>query len=260
MSILDEICARKKDHVAKQKILISLDVLKTQIKDAPEPKGFIDALKTANTPAIIAEVKKASPSKGVIRPDFDPVQIAKIYEENGATCISVLTDEPYFHGKDKYLNEIKMAVSLPLLRKDFIIDPYQIYESRALGADCILLIMSALSDKLATELYSLANELDMDVLVEVHNKDELKRALSFSPKMIGVNNRNLKTLEVNLQTSYDLAKNMPNNILKISESGISNKNTINKLTSAGYHGFLIGESLMRQNNIAMAIAKLSENN
>ncbi len=260
MSVLDEICERKKEHVTAQKAAIPLEALKAQIKAAPAPKGFIKALQSSSAPAIIAEVKKASPSKGIIREDFDPVQIAGIYEENGAACISVLTDEPYFQGHDEYLRDIRGAASLPLLRKDFMIDPYQIHESRALGADCILLIMAALSDELATELYSLAAELGMDVLVEVHDAEELERALALSPAMIGVNNRNLKTLEVDINTSHELAKYMPNHILKVAESGISGRDTIDNLIKAGYQAFLIGESLMRQANIGAALTGLLENN
>ncbi len=256
MSVLDEINARKSEHVQAQKSLISLDKLKDIIKESPAPRGFFSALKNAPTPAVIAEVKKASPSKGVIREDFDPVDIARIYEQSGATCLSVLTDEPYFQGCDDYLKQIRKTATLPLLRKDFMIDPYQIYESRALGADCILLIMAALSDEKAKTLYDLSCDLDMDVLVEVHNKEELERALLLNPQIIGVNNRNLKTLEVNLQTSHDLSDFIPQNTLKISESGINSPETIKELQNSGYNTFLIGESLMRQPCISTALQKL----
>ncbi len=258
MSVLDRICAKKAEHVAAQKSKISLNELKSRIKDQEPPRGFINALKQGETPAIIAEIKKASPSKGLIRSDFDPAQIARTYEDNGAVCISVLTDEPYFQGCDSYFSTVKKAASLPLLRKDFMIDSYQIYESRALGADCILIIMAALSDSKALELYNIACELGMDVLVEIHNAQELKRAAILSPAMIGVNNRNLKTLDVDIQTSFDLLSHISKNVFKIAESGITKADTISKLSSAGYQGFLVGESLMRHNNIGKALKNLRQ--
>ncbi|MCB1651380.1 MAG: indole-3-glycerol phosphate synthase TrpC [Alphaproteobacteria bacterium] len=256
MSVLDEICVRKAEHVAAQKNAVSLDELKAQIKDAEAPRGFIQALRAMDGPSLIAEVKKASPSKGLIRADFDPAVIAKTYEDNGAACISVLTDEPYFQGCDAYLRQVKDVVSLPVLRKDFMLDPYQIYESRALGADCILLIMAALSDDMADELYGLAVDLGMDVLVEVHNAKELERALRLNPAMVGVNNRNLKTLSVDVQTSFDLLPQMPPDVLKVAESGLSNYETVYALEMAGYTAFLVGESLMRQDDIGAAVRGL----
>lgn len=256
MSVLEEICTKKRAHVQAQKERTSLDDLKAQITSAPVPKGFINALKNHERTAIIAEVKKASPSKGIIRQEFNPVKIAQDYEIAGAACLSVLTDEPYFQGKDEYFRDIRAAVNLPMLRKDFIVDPYQIYESRALGADCILLIMAALSDRLATELYTLSASLGMDVLVEVHNEEELLRALTLNPEMVGVNNRNLKTLDVSVQTSHDLATKMPVSVVKIAESGIDSRQTIENLQNSGYQGFLIGESLMRQSDIKAALSTL----
>lgn len=259
MNTLDRICADKRVHVEAQKQRISLDELKLQIEKAPSPKGFIRQIldfKSNVKTALITEVKKASPSKGVIRVDFDPVAIAKTYEASGAACLSVLTDEPYFQGTDEYFTAIRKEVSLPMLRKDFMIDPYQIYESRALSADCILIIMAALSDEMAHELYDLSRSLGMDVLVEVHDHDELRRAINMNPQMIGVNNRNLKTLDVDLQNGLSMAKDIPDSVVKIGESGIYSRDDLSLFQDAGFDGFLIGESLMREDNIASAVEKL----
>lgn len=256
MSVLEEICKRKAEHVAAKRTENPQVLLESLIAKAEKPRGFIKALKNHKAPAIIAEIKKASPSQGVIREDFDPATIAKIYELNGAACISVLTDEPYFHGHDDYLAEVKKASTLPVLRKDFMIDPYQIYESRALGADCILLIMAALSDEQASEMHDMALDLGMDVLVEAHDEPELLRALQFNPAMIGINNRNLKTLHVDIQTSHQLGALIPAGTLKVAESGISDAATIQKLQADGFDAFLIGESLIRQQDIGAALQKL----
>ncbi len=255
MSVLQDICDRKRRHILQKQSGTSLEDLKSISANTPPPCGFIRAL-SAKSRAIIAEIKKASPSKGVIRTDFDAPSIAKTYEDNGAACLSVLTDEPYFQGHDDYLRAIRNTVSLPLLRKDFMLDPYQIYESRALGADCILLIMAALETSQAQELYSLSQELGMDVLVEIHDAEELEEALKLKPSMIGINNRNLKTLEVDIQTSFDLSSKIPSPVLKIAESGISDRETLLSLQSAGFDGFLIGESLMREEDIGDALQKL----
>lgn len=256
MNKLDEICARKKDHVRAKKEHTSVDDLRYTIGDLPPPRGFIGTIIECGAPALIAEVKKASPSKGIIRENFDPVEIAKAYERAGAACVSVLTDAPYFQGQDSYLVQIKNAITLPALRKDFMIDPYQIYESRALGADCVLLIMAALDDSLAKELYDLALDLGMDVLVEIHDEPELQRALTLNPAMIGVNSRNLKTLEVDIQTAHDLAALIPDTILKVAESGITSHEDINALQNSGYRAFLIGESFMRQDDIEQAVRNI----
>ncbi len=256
MDKLQEICNRKKQHVEYKKSLRSFDDIRFMVKDMPRPSGFLGAMERTRGVALIAEVKKASPSKGIIRKDFDPVQIAKIYKKAGASCISVLTDEPYFQGHDDFLVSIKENVDIPVLRKDFMIDPYQIYESRALGADCILLIIAALDDALACEMYESAVSLGMDVLVEVHNLEELERSLKLDPMMLGVNNRNLKTLEVNIDTSYDLLISIPEECYKISESGIYSYDTLSRLNNAGYQGFLVGEYLMKQDNIEMAVHNL----
>ncbi len=256
MNKLEEICNKKRSHVEKQKKLLPLLDIEEKLQDIPLSSGFLATLKRTNGPAVIAEVKKASPSCGVIREDFDPVGIAQIYKDAGASCLSVLTDEPYFQGHDNYLVQIKKEVDIPVLRKDFIIDVYQIYESRVLGADCILLIAAVLSDKQLWEFYEVAREIGMDVLIEVHNLQELERALRIDPAMIGVNNRNLKTLDVDLQTSFELVMNIPANVYKISESGISTHDTIQRLNSIGYGGFLVGESLMRENDTGAALRLL----
>ena len=256
MSVLAEICARKRTHVAARQTAVPLEQIIDLAAKAPTPLGFINILKNHTGTAIIAEVKKASPSKGIIRADFDPVAIAQIYKDHGAACLSVLTDEPYFQGHDDYFTAIRATVSLPLLRKDFMLDAYQIYESRAMGADCILLIMAALGDEQAAALYALSIKLGMDVLVEVHDAEELNRALKLKPAMIGVNNRNLKTLAVDIQTSHDLARNMPAGVLKVAESGIDSRAAIESLQTSGFEAFLIGESLMKQANIGKALATL----
>ena len=259
MNKLEEICIKKREHVEEQKSKVSLDDLKSKIKDVEPPRDFKTALKISNEKghiALIAEIKKASPSKGVIRQDFNPAEIAEAYEIAGASCLSVLTDAPYFQGHDSYFTKVKETVSLPLLRKDFMVDPYQIYESRALGADCILLILTALTDDQVEEMYGIACDLNMDVLAETHDEKEIERALNLSKAIIGVNSRNLKTLDVNLQTALDLAKNIPDHFLKIAESGIKNNDDIQRLEASGYQGFLIGESLMQQENIADATQKI----
>ncbi len=256
MSKLEEICARKQEHIEAQKSKESFDDLKYKVADLPPSRGFMGALMNKMPLSLIAEVKKASPSKGVIRANFDPVEIAKAYEKAGAACVSVLTDEPFFQGADEHLTQIKEAVSLPVLRKDFMLDEYQIYESRALGADCILLIMAALDDDQVKSLYAAAEELRMDVLVEVHDQAELERTLALNPAMIGINNRDLKTLEVDIQTSQSLAASIPDHIFKVSESGIGSHEDIESLQASGFRGFLVGESLMKQDNIEEAVRNL----
>lgn len=253
---LTEICKKKHAHVTQQKSMLSLRDIQCRINDMPLPSGFLCRLLLADGPALIAEVKKASPSKGVIRENFDPVEIAKTYQDAGATCLSVLTDIPYFQGSDEYLRDVKRAVEIPVLRKDFMLEPYQIYESRLLGADCVLLIMAALEDSQARELYETALSLQLDVLVEVHNMEELERALLLNPMMIGVNNRNLKTLQVDVNTSFDLLTHIPKGIYKVSESGIGAYETLAALHRAGYGAFLVGESLMREDDIGAAVHHL----
>ena len=261
--ILAKICADKRKHIAGCKAKIPEATLREKSKTQTAPRGFKNALQQKifrNHTALIAEIKKASPSRGVIRTDFNPTELARAYETGGATCLSVLTDIPYFKGKDEYLVAARAAISLPVLRKDFMLDTYQITESRALGADCILLIMAALSDQQASELELASAELGMDTLVEVHNMEELECGLAINPnnsgKIIGINNRNLKTLEVSLATFQELSKYIPSNYIGVCESGISTPEDIAKMRSCGLHAFLIGESLMRQDDVAKATKDL----
>lgn len=257
--VLSRICEAKLKHVAKQQRTISEHTLESIIKTVSAPRGFHAALKNkaqAKQVGLIAEVKKASPSKGIIREDFHPVDIAKAYVQGGAACISVLTDVPFFQGEDSYLVDVRSAVKLPILRKDFMLEPYQIKESRALGADCILLIMAALSDAQAQELESAALELGMDVLVEVHNAEECERALRLKSRLLGVNNRNLKTLEVNLNTTESLAPLVPAGYTLVCESGIHTHKDIMVMHQAGVYCFLVGESLMREIDVAEATKRL----
>jgi len=259
--VLDRICADKRDHVAACKAGTSLEEMKSRADDGPPPRGFANALAKASANGgygLIAELKKASPSKGLIRPDFAPSAIARAYQAGGATCLSVLTDIPYFQGKNDYLTAARMATSLPVLRKDFMLDPYQIYEARAIGGDCILLIMAALEDGIAGELEALAVELGMDVLVEVHNAEELDRALALESGLIGINNRDLKTLDVDLATTETLAQNVPEGRMVVGESGLGSPADLARCAEQGVRCFLIGESLMRQDDVAAATRAILE--
>ncbi len=259
-NVLEEICARKREHIEAKQASVSLDDLKYQVTEVSAPRGFIQSMMSkAPFAALIAEVKKASPSKGIIRENFNPAEIAKAYEVSGAACISVLTDEPFFQGSDEHLKEVRDATCLPVLRKDFMLDKYQIYESRALGADCILLIMAALSDDEAKHLNATSMELGMDVLVEVHNEEELERALAFQPNIIGVNSRNLVTMDVDLNIAHTLASKIPDIIYKIAESGIAANEDIISLKKSGFSGFLVGETLLREDNIGLAVQHLLQN-
>lgn len=260
MTILDRICTEKKAHVERKKQEKSLEILKEHILKQYDTRCFKShILRNAHdtNTALICEIKKASPSAGLIRDDFNVPQIAAAYETGGAACLSVLTDEPFFQGDDAYIQEAKNASALPVLRKDFIVDSYQIYESRALGADCILLIMAALNDDQASGFLTLARDLGMDALVEIHDREELERAKAIGADMIGVNNRNLKTMAVSLQTSIDLAAHMPQEAVRIAESGIYSYEEIKVLQDAGYQGFLIGESLMQQEDLVAAVKSLT---
>ena len=255
-NVLEKICAEKKEHIAKQKSIVSENELLAQLPNVSAPRGFIKSLEQKEI-GLIAEVKKASPSKGIIRADFDPANLALAYERAGAACLSVLTDQPYFQGQDAYLQQARNAVSLPVLRKDFMLEPYQIIESRALGADCILLIMAALEDAQAVELEKLAHELGMDALIEVHDELELSRALkNLSSRLIGINNRNLKTLYVDLANSERLSQNIPKDKIIVCESGINTHQDIERMQNSGINCFLVGESLMRQTDVELATKNL----
>ncbi len=257
--VLARICADTLAEVERRKAATPLDEIRARAKDAPPPRGFGTALMdaaAAGRTGLIAEIKKASPSGGLIRPEFDPVSLARAYQEGGATCLSVLTDAPYFQGSLEHLRAAHDAVKLPVLRKDFILDPWQIYESRAAGADCILLIMAALADEQAVELEHVARALDLDVLVEVHDATELHRALGLQTKLIGINNRNLKTLQTDINTTVELAPHVPPDRFLIGESGIRSHADIVRLQALCVSSFLVGESLMRQPNVAAATRAL----
>lgn len=259
MDVLNRICTDKVAHIEAQKAKIPLKKLQNMIQEKQSKYCFSNKIldfKKNNDIALITEIKKASPSRGLIRDNFDPVEIAKTYESSGAACISVLTDTTYFQGKDTDLIDVRKTVNVPLLRKDFMLDIYQVYEAAMLGADCILIIMAALDDTTAQDLYDCATDLGLDALFEVHDEQELERALKLSPKMVGVNNRNLKTLEISLDTGCHLASLLPNNIIKIAESGIHTHEDLQRMRSNGFDAFLIGEIFMKQDNIAAAIDKI----
>ncbi|OYV51018.1 MAG: indole-3-glycerol phosphate synthase [Rhodospirillales bacterium 20-60-12] len=257
--ILAQICVETLGEVARRKQALPLAEQKARAQDAPKPRGFARALMDATAagrPGLIAEIKKASPSGGLIRPDFDAAILAAAYRNGGAVCLSVLTDKPYFQGTIEHMVAARAAVDLPVLRKDFMLDPWQIYESRAAGADCILLIMAALTDDQARELEDLARGLEMDVLVEVHDEAELDRALGLQTPLIGINNRNLKTLQTSLDVSEKLATLVSPDRFLISESGIRNFADIKRLQKLCVQGFLVGESLMREPDLTRATRML----
>ena len=245
--ILVKILDRKREEIEERSKLIPLEKLKTQLDFASPPRGFVDAIVKrveAGQPAVIAEIKKASPSKGVMRENFVPEEIATSYAQNGATCLSVLTDIDFFQGFDAYLVDARNACELPVIRKDFIIDPYQVYEARVIGADCILLIVAALDDATLKELSDLAAELGMDVLVEVHDEQELERALKLPNKLVGINNRNLRTFETSLDTTLLMLNKIPDDRLVVTESGIHTPEHVKLMRDHNVHTFLVGEAFM----------------
>jgi len=247
--ILNRILARKQQEIEARRQRVSIGELRQQADSAAAPRGFVAALEASieqGRAAVIAEIKKASPSKGVIREDFDPVEIAKSYEAGGASCLSVLTDRDFFQGHEDYLVAAREACGLPVIRKDFIVDNYQVLESRAIGADCVLLIVAALEDAALSELYAAARELGMDVLVEVHDRDELDRALRLELELVGINNRDLRTFDTSLDTTIGLLDAIPQDCLVVTESGIHTREHVALMREHRVNAFLVGEAFMRQ--------------
>ncbi len=257
--ILNRILARKAEEVAERRARLPEAELIARIADLPGTRGFAAAIEAkidAGLPAVIAEVKKASPSKGLIRTDFDPAAIAKSYAAAGAACLSVLTDSDFFQGSEAFLQQAREACSLPVLRKDFIIDAYQVYEARAIGADCVLLIVSALDDDVLLQLSLLAAELDLDVLCEVHDEEELERALALPVPLIGVNNRNLRSFETSLETSLALQERVEYDRVLVAESGIHTPEDVARLREGGIQAFLVGEAFMRAEDPGAELRRL----
>jgi indole-3-glycerol phosphate synthase len=256
--ILETICATTREEVARRKGRTSLSELEAQAGTQTPPRGFRAALdaKAATGFGLIAEIKKASPSKGLIRADFNPASHAKAYEAGGAACLSVLTDAPYFQGCDDYLGQARAACALPVLRKDFMVDPWQVLEARAIGADAILIIMAVLDDGLAAEIEATAMGLGMDVLVETHDAEELERALSLKSRLIGVNNRNLRDFTVSFERTYELVGSAPKGCTFVAESGLSSHADLLAMSQHGVRAFLVGESLMRQDDVEAATRAL----
>lgn len=258
-TILDTIIARKQAEIVERRLRETFGELERRAAGADPTRGFVDALLQrvdAGSSAVIAEIKKASPSKGVIRADFDPVAIARGYEAAGAACLSVLTDEDFFQGHDHYLQAARAAVSLPVLRKDFVVDAYQVAESRALGADCLLLIVAALDPVRLGELHAQAQSLGLDVLIEVHDAAELAIALALEPRLVGINNRDLKSFATRLDTTYGLLAAVPDGVLVVTESGIHSRADVAAMRRAGVHAFLVGEAFMRADDPGAALRAL----
>jgi indole-3-glycerol phosphate synthase len=257
--ILKKIIARKEEEIAGARRRVSLEELRESLEDKSPPRGFVAALKkkiARGDPGVIAEIKKASPSKGVLREDFHPADIARSYAEHGAACLSVLTDVDFFQGSPEYLKQARAACELPVIRKDFIVDPYQVYEARAMEADCILLIAACLDDERLASLNGLAMDLGMDVLIEVHDEEELQRALRVDNPMVGINNRNLRTFEVSLDTTLNMLERIPDNRLVITESGILQPEDVDLMRGHGVNGFLVGEAFMRADDPGARLAEL----
>jgi indole-3-glycerol phosphate synthase len=257
--ILERILARKREEIRERSARVSLDQVRALAAKAAPVRGFARAIRTriaAGDPAVIAEIKKASPSQGVIRADFRPAEIARSYAAGGATCLSVLTDADFFQGSDEYLREARAACDLPVLRKDFTIDAYQIHEARALGADCILLIVAALNDAAMSEFTALAHELGLDVLVEAHDEAELERALRTGAALIGINNRNLRTFATSLQTTLNLRERIPADRVLVTESGIHAPADVAQMRAAGVNAFLVGEAFMRASDPGAELRRL----
>jgi indole-3-glycerol phosphate synthase len=257
--ILDTILARKRDEVAARMARVPLAQLRQLSLEQAPTRGFFNALAVRvadRRPAVIAEIKKASPSQGVIRPDFDPATIARSYEAAGAACLSVLTDADFFQGSDTHLLAARDACALPVLRKDFVVDAWQLYESRVLGADCVLLIAAALEDGALRDLLGLADELGLDALLEVHDGDELERALATEANLIGINNRNLRSFQVSLQTTLGLCDRVPAGRLLVTESGIRTPEDVARMRAAGVHAFLVGEGFMRAADPGAELSRL----
>jgi indole-3-glycerol phosphate synthase len=257
--ILSQIVAVKREEIAAAQQRVSLQAIRADAESRVLTRDFEGALRrkiAAGRSAVIAEIKKASPSKGLLRADFIPADIAQSYAEAGAACLSVLTDRQFFQGQNDFLKQARASCDLPVLRKDFMVDPYQIYESRAVGADCVLLIAACLEDAQMAELEAIARSLDMAVLVEVHDAAELERALKLRTPLLGINNRNLRTFEVTLQTTLDLLPRVPGDRLVITESGIQSKDDVRKMREAGVHAFLVGEAFMRADDPGSALAGL----
>ncbi len=257
--ILKKIVRRKVEEIAERLEKRPLSQLQHELADASPARGFADAIEAkiaAGEAGVIAEIKRASPSKGVLRVDFKPAEIAQSYARGGAACLSVLTDVDFFQGSDAYLRQARAACALPVIRKDFIIDPYQVYEARAMGADCILLIVSCLEERQLCELNELAHHLEMDVLIEVHDAEELERALRVENRLIGINNRNLRTFEVSLDTTLSLLTKIPGDRLVVTESGILGHEDVARMRESGVNAFLVGEAFMRAEDPGCRLAEL----
>ena len=257
--ILEKILRRKREEIAERSNTVSIEELKMQAAKADPVRGFIASIEQRivdNKAAVIAEIKKASPSKGVLRENFDPAAIASSYDKHGAACISVLTDKDFFQGGEDYLQQARAACSIPVIRKDFIIDPYQVYEARAINADCILLIVAALNDTALQELLDLAHALGMDVLMEVHDEEELQRALKTGARLIGINNRNLRTFDTSLSTTIDMLDKIPEDRIVVTESGIHTPDDVKLMRDNNVHTFLVGEAFMKADEPGSKLAEL----